>query len=114
MPARNKRKQLVSVTAASADAKPAAKKRPRKSDGIQTSETRLRTALSDPGLRKVIRLQNINRHSSQVYNDLRIIGRVYMDKILTNAYTYCHYDKRKTLSRDDVERAMKSISRRIY
>lgn len=90
-----------------------------KSKPIQT--TRHRKVLRDsilgitkPAVRRLCRRGGVKRISGKMYEETRGVLRLFLEKVVSHAVTYCEHARRKTVSVFDVLHALKFIGRTLY
>jgi len=83
-------------------------KRNRKSlrDGIQ--------GITKPAIRRLARRGGVKRINAYIYDDIRVILKQFLDRVIRDAVTYTEHGKRKTVTAMDVVYALKRSGRTLY
>ncbi|KAK6544646.1 Core component of nucleosome [Orbilia ellipsospora] len=71
-------------------------------------------AITKPSIRRLARRGGVKRISGQIYEEIRGVMKIYMEKILKDCVTYCEHARRKTVTVVDVVHALRRIGRPIY
>ena len=91
------------------------KKRDEKSKKKPTDEnTYYVSGISDGSIKRLARRGGIKRISADVYSEIRKIYLKFLDKLVTDSYSYCECAKRKTIYPIDVVYALKRQGRNLY
>ena len=71
-------------------------------------------AITRPSLRRLARRGGVKRISSDVYGELRVAMKDFLEKVVRDSVVYCEHAKRKTVTTKDVIYALKRSNRNIY
>lgn len=71
----------------------------------------LQKGLSHQGIRRLMRRTGIRRIQPHTYNIVQHMTREWMVKILSAANVFMEYGRRRTVTKEDVERALKFHAR---
>jgi histone H4 len=66
--------------------------------------------LTKPALQRIARKAGVKSMSGLMYEELRVVTKVYMENILKNAVTYTEHRRARTINEDDVGRAIEDAT----
>ena len=72
------------------------------------------TNIKKPAIRRLARRAGVKRLSGLVYNEARGVFQQFLEQVLEDAITYTEYRKGKTVSEDDIHRALARQGRKQY
>eukprot|EP01088_Endostelium_zonatum_P022612 TRINITY_DN98_c0_g1_i1.p1 TRINITY_DN98_c0_g1~~TRINITY_DN98_c0_g1_i1.p1 ORF type:complete len:114 (-),score=46.85 TRINITY_DN98_c0_g1_i1:113-454(-) len=70
--------------------------------------------ITKPAIRRLARRGGVKRISNYVYDETRIVLRVFLENVIRDAVTYTEHAKRKTVTAMDVVYALKRQGRTLY
>jgi histone H4 len=70
--------------------------------------------ISKPSIRRLARRGGVKRISGKVYDEIRGVLRVFLEKVVHDAVVYTEHARRTTVTAMDVVYALKSQGRTIY
>lgn len=65
-------------------------------------------------IRRLARRGGVKRLSALIYDEMRMVLKTYLDRLIKDSIIYCEYSNRKTVQVEDVVRALKSRGERLY
>lgn len=65
-------------------------------------------------IRRLARRGGVRRLSALIYDEMRMVLKAYLDRLVRDSIIYCEYSNRKTVQVEDVVRALKSRGERLY
>lgn len=73
------------------------------------------SGIKKPAIRRLARRAGIHYQiESAVYPEVRKQLKMFMDKVLKDAVTFTEHARRKTVTKDDIKRALDRNGRQIY
>ena len=72
------------------------------------------SGISDGSIRRLARRGGVKRMAGDIYSEVRGIYLKFLDKLTSDAYSYCECAKRKTILPIDVIYALKRQGRNLY
>lgn len=70
--------------------------------------------ITKPAIKRLADIAGIERLASTTYDEVRLLGDDFLKQILRDALTYTIYEKRKTVSVEDIERALERQNITVY
>lgn len=71
-------------------------------------------SITNGSIKRLARRGGVKRLSNGVYEETRKILKIFMEKILRDAYYYMEYSKRKTIMVSDIFFSLKKNQRTLY
>lgn len=70
--------------------------------------------ITKPAIRRLARRGGVKRISGMIYEDVRVVLKAFLERVLRNTITITEHSKRKTVTVADVVWALKREGRPIY
>ena len=70
--------------------------------------------ITKPAIRRLARRGGVKRISGLVYNEARVVLKVFLENVIRDAVTYTEHARRKTVTAMDVVYALKRQGRTLY
>lgn len=70
--------------------------------------------ITKPAIRRLARRGGVKRISALIYEEIRIVLKVFLDSIIRDAVTYTEHGRRKTVTAMDIVYSLKRQGRTLY
>jgi histone H4 len=70
--------------------------------------------ITKPAIRRLARRGGVKRISNLIYQETRVVLKVFLESIIKDAVTYTEHARRKTVTAMDIVYALKRQGRTIY